>query len=91
MYNGFTIQHTNKGSYGKNIDAQVNLPEVTVTGTYPLKLFTFNPLSKHYPIGHSAIGTVSYEQGFPYMHTESKKTKDSDYNILTNNCSDATR
>ena len=79
------------------------LPEAVVTGYAPLRLTTHYPIiSEKYPYtGHSELAVPidpetfygEYNPGnfnsMHYLHID-KKSSDRDYNILTNNCADAT-
>lgn len=79
------VYETLKKGVENNKYIHLNIPpdKITVTGYAPLKLYTYYPsLRSQYPIGHSAIQyrPIGINKGM----------KDEDYNLLTNNCSDAT-
>lgn len=70
----------------------INLEELEVRPkTAQLELSTYYPLSSQYPFtGHSALGLWPDYEGGPISYI-SKDMSASDYNLVTNNCADATR
>lgn len=89
----------NKGNvypveWGKYYDPKTQwLPELQViprTGT--LILDTYYPLSRQYPYtGHSSLTIEPDNEWSNDYRTISKDSSDNDYNLITNNCADATR
>ena len=74
-------------------------PEVTITGYRPIRLKTFYPLHKGYPItGHSTLKipiTSKVVQEYtgeerPMELAVDKQSSAKDYNLVTNNCADTT-
>lgn len=94
----------NEYAEGGPIEYNTNLPEVEVTANTPRRYLTLNtyyPIeSSLYPFtGHSSLTIPSSfakdidgNNQFVYKGgTISKTGRDKDYNLITNNCSDATR
>ena len=97
--NGRPIEHYADGE--ENI-----LPELTVTGYRPIKLRTYYPLGKEYPYtGHSKLeipltDRIANEYGFISDEAQKnrfygeivvdKSGRSKDYNLISNNCADAT-
>lgn len=89
----------NRGTYDGGM-----LPEITVTGYAPLRLKTYYPIISNYPYtGHSKLDIPinedvwydyvgeksSSDRTSPYV-TIDKKSNANNYNLITNNCADAT-
>ena len=70
----------------------VNLPEVKVNPKY-LLLRTWRPMIDNNFIytGHSKLSLGNSDQNNPLYIDVNKKSNDPNYNLLFNNCSDATR
>lgn len=97
--NGGTSDKQHKGWYYSNYWQSAMLPEVLVNGYSPIKLTTYYPItSEEYPYtGHSElevpISKKYFEDSQPwhnYYLEINKKSASPDYNIVTNNCADAT-
>ena len=83
---------------GGPITRYETLPNIEVVGYRPIELKTYKPLHKEYPFtGHSSLDIpidedTAYTQGWysPYVISVDKTSNSKDYNIVTNNCADAT-
>lgn len=79
----YVYENLKKGvENNKYIHLNIGPDKIIANGYAPLKLHTYYPNLRNYPIGHSAI------QYRPLGIN--KGMNDGDYNLLTNNCSDAT-
>ena len=83
---------------GGPITRYETLPNIEVVGYRPIELKTYKPLHKEYPFtGHSSLDIpidedTAYIQGWysPYGISIDKTSNSKDYNLVTNNCADAT-
>ena len=83
---------------GGPITRYETLPNIEVVGYRPIELKTYKPLHKEYPFtGHSSLDIpidedTAYTQGqySPYVISVDKTSQSKDYNLITNNCADAT-
>ena len=83
---------------GGPITRYETLPNIEVIGYRPIELKTYKPLHKDYPFtGHSSLDIpidedTAYTQGgyLPYGISVDKTSNSKDYNLITNNCADAT-
>ena len=83
---------------GGPITRYETLPNIEVVGYRPIELKTYKPLHKEYPFtGHSSLNIpidedTAYTQGqySPYVISVDKTSNSKDYNLITNNCADAT-
>lgn len=69
------------------------LPNIEVIGYRPIQIKTYKPLHKDYPFtGHSSVDIPidEDEYGNLYGISVDKTSKSKDYNLVTNNCADAT-
>ena len=57
-----------------------------------ITLYTYYPIVSRYPYtGHSSLSIIDKDNGIYRSYAINKSSKSKDYNLFTNNCSDATR
>lgn len=76
---------------GQKVTINKQVPTINVR-PIRLELDTYYPTNKDFPIGHSELTVEDYhDNGDPMLLEISKYPDENDYNLISNNCSDATR